>query len=69
MKKLLCISLAAALSLSLLAGCNNGATSSGGSGTPSGSGSGGELNGEITFWHSLLRAPVWRPSRRLPTSS
>ena len=49
MKKLLCISLAEALSLSLLAGCNNGTTSSGGSGTPSGSGSGGELSGEITF--------------------
>ena len=55
MKKLLCISLAAALSLSLLAGCNNGATSSGGSGTPSGSGSGGELSGEITFWHSFTQ--------------
>ena len=38
MKKLLCISLAAALSLSLLAGCNNGTTSSGGSGTGTPSG-------------------------------
>ena len=55
MKKLLCTSLAAALSLSLLAGCNNGTTSSGGSGTPSGSGSGGELSGEITFWHSFTQ--------------
>lgn len=58
MKKLLSISLAAAISLSLLAGCGGGGGSSTSSSTstpPASSSQSGELSGEITFWHSFTQ--------------
>lgn len=60
MKKLLSLTLAATLALSLLAGCGGGGDTVE-STDPSGSTSGqpsaeaGELSGEITFWHSFTQ--------------
>lgn len=55
MKKKLAVLLAGTmLAASMLAGCGGSGGSSGGS---SGTGDSGELEGEITFWHSFTQGP------------
>ena len=56
MKKVLSLTLAATLAISLLAGCAGGVTAEGAN--PSAAAGGettGELSGEITFWHSFTQ--------------
>ena len=60
MKKLLSLSLAAALSVSLLAGCGGGGGTAETDNPPANTssqpaGEAGELSGEITFWHSFTQ--------------
>ena len=55
MKKLLSLTLAATLALSLLAGCGGGGNEPAGNTPAQSTGEPGELSGEITFWHSFTQ--------------